>query len=281
MTILTQITVPFHNAELYVIEHEGQPYTPMKTIVEGMGLDWKSQFVKLKQRFAQGMVEITIPTNSGVQTMLCLLLRKLPAWLYSIHANKVKPELRDTVIMYQEECDDVLWDYWTKGQAINQRKVISPEQQDALQVIVDQRAGDNRKIRAEMWSRHNRHFNIAKYSQLLAVHFEESVRYLETMVLKSKSASTSTHQLEALPAFYDRNVQFLMWYMPQLAKLISHDIYPALKLLDSSIAGQLMSLSQESACHANMLNDLAIKNGMTQLEHVNNQPVHTAQWYLN
>ena len=209
----------------------------------------------------------------------CIPVRKLPAWLYSVNPNKVKPELRETVIMYQNECDDVLWDYWTKGQAINQRKVISPEQQDALQVIVDQRAGDNRKIRAEMWSRHNRHFNIAKYSQLLAVHFEESVRYLETMVLKSKPAST--YQFEVLPAFYDRNVQFLMWYMPQLAKLISHDIYPALKLLDSSIAGQLMSLSQESACHANMLNDLAIQNGMTQLEHVNNQPVHTVQWYLN
>ena len=64
MTSLTQITVPFHNAELYVVEHNGQPYTPMKTIVEGMGLDWKSQFVKLKQRFEQGMVEITIPSKA-------------------------------------------------------------------------------------------------------------------------------------------------------------------------------------------------------------------------
>jgi len=118
---LTQITVPFYNAELYLVEYEGQPYTPMKPIVEGMGLDWASQFVKLKQRFAKGIVEITIPSKGGLQTMLCLLLRKLPAWLYSIHANKVKPELRDTVIKYQEECDDVLWDYWTKGKAVNPR----------------------------------------------------------------------------------------------------------------------------------------------------------------
>ncbi|MDR8351497.1 hypothetical protein FPK35_26595, partial [Acinetobacter baumannii] len=40
--------VPFHDAELMIIEHHGQPYTPMKPIVEAMGLDWKSQFVKLK-----------------------------------------------------------------------------------------------------------------------------------------------------------------------------------------------------------------------------------------
>ena len=41
MRSLTQIAVPFHNAELYVVEHKGQPYTLMQTIVEGMGLDWK------------------------------------------------------------------------------------------------------------------------------------------------------------------------------------------------------------------------------------------------
>ncbi|WP_111860607.1 phage antirepressor N-terminal domain-containing protein [Acinetobacter sp. CFCC 10889] len=135
---LQQITVPFHNAELYIVEHEGQPYTPMKPIVDGMGLDWKSQFVKLKQRFIKGMVEITIPTKGGLQTMLCLMLRKLPAWLYSVNANKVKPELRSTVIKYQEECDDVLWDYWTKGQAVNPRttKVERTPLHDAHAMLV-------------------------------------------------------------------------------------------------------------------------------------------------
>lgn len=27
--------------------------------------------------------------------------------------NKVAPELRDRIIQYQEECDEVLWNYWT------------------------------------------------------------------------------------------------------------------------------------------------------------------------
>ncbi|WP_151764887.1 phage antirepressor N-terminal domain-containing protein [Acinetobacter soli] len=192
---LQQITVPFHSAELYLVEHEGQPYTPMKPIVEGMGLDWKSQFVKLKQRFAQGMVEITIPTKGGLQTMLCLLLRKLPAWLYSIQSGKVKPELRDTVIMYQNECDDVLWDYWTKGQAINSRKSISPEQQALLHEIVARRSGGERKVFAEMWARHNRHFKIPRYSELLTVHFPEAVHYLETMELKAKAAKQEVRTL--------------------------------------------------------------------------------------
>ena len=187
MTSLAQITVPFHGTELFIIEHNGQPYTPMKPIVDGMGLDWKSQFVKLKQRFAQGMVEITIPTKGGLQEMVCFPVRKLFGWLMTISPNKIpNPETRAKVIMYQNECDDVLWDYWTKGQAINTRFTISPAQQCALQAIVHKRAGTDRRAIAEMWSRHNRHFNIAKYSQLLAVHFDDAYQYLNNMDLKTK-----------------------------------------------------------------------------------------------
>lgn len=194
---LTQMTVPFHNAELYLVEFNGQPYTPMKPIVDGMGLDWKSQFVKLKERFNSTMVEITTVANDGKsRLMICLPVRKLAAWLYSIHANKVKPELRDTVIKYQEECDDVLWDYWTKGQAINQRKAISPEQQALLHEIVARRSQGERKIFAEMWARHNRHFKIPRYAELLEIHFPEAIHYLETMDLKAK---IEKQEVKALP----------------------------------------------------------------------------------
>lgn len=122
------ITVPFHGSALYVVNHNGEPYTPMKPIVEGMGLDWKSQRTKIKQRFAKGGVEITIPTAGGPQRMLCLQLRKLAAWLATIQPNKVKPAIRDNVIRYQDECDDVLYDYWTKGAAVNPRKLSVMEE---------------------------------------------------------------------------------------------------------------------------------------------------------
>ncbi|EOC5701197.1 phage antirepressor N-terminal domain-containing protein [Acinetobacter baumannii] len=203
MTTLTQITVPFHNAELYLVEHDGQPYTPMKPIVEGMGMDWASQFVKLKQRFASTIVEITIVANDGKERLMtCLPVRKLFGWLMTISPNKVKPEIRDTVIMYQQECDDVLWDYWTKGQAINKRLTITPEQQHALHEIVDRRAGKNRSQRASMWIRHNRHFGIAKYSQLLSIHFDDAKQYLETIPLH-ELGPTETDTLKRLENFVD------------------------------------------------------------------------------
>lgn len=137
MNSLTQIAVPFHNTELFLIEHNGQPYTPLRQIVQGMGLDWASQFTKIKQKFATCVVEITMQILGDDQSRshTCIPVRKLPAWLYSVNPNKVKPELRDTVIKYQEECDDVLWDYWTKGKAVNPRK-STPKDRENLRHAV-------------------------------------------------------------------------------------------------------------------------------------------------
>ncbi|ECI4012061.1 hypothetical protein DN310_22795 [Salmonella enterica subsp. salamae] len=125
---MNTMTVPFYGNSLYVVNHNGEPYTPMKPIVKGMGMDWKSQYAKLKQRFAKGMVISTIPTAGGFQRMACLPLRKLAGWLQTISPNKVKPEIREKVIQYQNECDDVLYEYRTKGVVVNPRKASVMEE---------------------------------------------------------------------------------------------------------------------------------------------------------
>lgn len=110
------INVPFYGSDLYVVNYNGEPYVPMKPIVDGMGLAWQSQLEKLKTRFSKGITEIVIPTKGGAQSMSCLALRKLAGWLATISPNKVKASIRDKVIRYQEECDDVLYEYWTTGE---------------------------------------------------------------------------------------------------------------------------------------------------------------------
>jgi hypothetical protein len=118
------IPVPFRNATLYLADVDGTPFTPMKPIVEGMGLSWQPQHEKLRQNKARwGITEIVIPTDGGQQTAICLPLRKLPGWLMTVNPKKVKPEIRETVEAYQSECDDALWSYWTKGRAENPRFV--------------------------------------------------------------------------------------------------------------------------------------------------------------
>lgn len=114
---MNTLPVNFHGNTLHIIDHNSEPYTPMKPIVEGMGLDWRSQQAKVSanpQRY--GMVKITIPVNGMVSTqeMLCIPLRKLFGWLCTISPNKVKPELKGKIIQYQNECDEVLYQHWTQ-----------------------------------------------------------------------------------------------------------------------------------------------------------------------
>lgn len=71
-------------------------------------------------------------------------------------------------------------------QQIDTRVKINSEQQAELKEIVDRRAQGERRLHAEMWSRHNKHFRITRYSDLLAIHFQDAVNYLETLEIKSK-----------------------------------------------------------------------------------------------
>jgi hypothetical protein len=123
--------VPFRNATLYLADVDGTPYTPMKPIVEGMGLAWQPQLTKINENKDRwGVTIIVIPTEGGHQDAVCLPLRKLPGWLMTVNPRKVSPEIRATIEAYQAECDDVLWDYWTKGQAINPRTANLPDFSD-------------------------------------------------------------------------------------------------------------------------------------------------------
>lgn len=219
------ISIPFHGNTLLVAEHQQQPHVPMKPIVEGMGLDWKSQYSKLKSNPRLTMVIITMVAEDGKQRqMACLPLRKLPGWMMSIHPNRVRAEIRDKVIIYQNECDDVLWEHWQekadqqistdktiskgaltpeeyaelldkRGKVIVDRddtigNLISTEQQDILFNLMAIRFPEGRD-RPYGWSRFNRHFVISSYKHLRAERFAAACCYIPAMPDK---------EVKALPA---------------------------------------------------------------------------------
>jgi len=70
-------------------------------------------------------------------------------------------------------------------QQIDTRIKISAHQQAELKEIVDRRCEGSVKKRTELWSRHNQHFRIPRYSELLAIHFQDAVDFLETMKLRT------------------------------------------------------------------------------------------------
>ncbi|MDS7927584.1 BRO family protein [Acinetobacter sp. V115_6] len=107
----------------------------------------------------------------------------------------------------------------------------------------------------------------------------EYVHHLIAMYSKAEKYKDTEPHIHTV--LRDKNVQFLMWYVPILAKFIKNEISPALIAIQSSYAGRLYSLAQETVCHVNVLNRKALGYGINRLEHVDYQPVHTIEWYLS
>ncbi|MBY7786090.1 phage antirepressor N-terminal domain-containing protein [Vibrio fluvialis] len=128
-----QIKVPFHGSNLFIVDRNGEPYTPMKPIVEGMGLAWQSQHKKLTSNSERwGITMMVIPSVDPHNSVTCIPLRKLFGWLQTLQPNRIREDIRDKVIQYQNECDDVLWKYWTKQ---HETPVMPPSRMRMLMVM--------------------------------------------------------------------------------------------------------------------------------------------------
>lgn len=106
--------VKFNNQQVPVFFHNEKPYVVMKPICENIGLDWRSQLKRIKrnQVLNQGVVMMTTPSVKGDQDSVALPLGMLNGWLMGVDANKVRLEIKDTLIKYQLECYDVLYKHF-------------------------------------------------------------------------------------------------------------------------------------------------------------------------
>lgn len=101
--------VPFRGDEITCVETPDGVFVPIKPICERFGLDWKSQHRKLSaNEMRWGMVMMTIPSVGGEQETCCIPVTKVFGWLATISPSKVKPEVRDSLLAYQTEADEVL-----------------------------------------------------------------------------------------------------------------------------------------------------------------------------
>ncbi|WP_234966000.1 Bro-N domain-containing protein [Acinetobacter johnsonii] len=112
-------------------------------------------------------------------------------------------------------------------QQIDTRVKINAEQQAILKEIVDRRCEGSTKKRTELWARHNKHFRIPRYSELLAMHFQDAVDYLETMQIKAKG-DIHIDENQSIEMLCGHARLFQAWWnthSPTLAKLNPQLVY--------------------------------------------------------
>lgn len=181
--------VTFHGDTIFCITHQGQPYTPMRPIVENMGLVWAAQSVKLnanRERWGVSMIET--PTASGPQDMLCMPVRKLPAYFSSINPKKVRPELRAKIELYQNESDDALWNYWVNGRAerpcsnADRPSRRSDAERKALTAIINTWVGMAPIHYASARSQVNAHFGVASVDALTIGQVRDAIQWVQEKI---------------------------------------------------------------------------------------------------
>lgn len=205
--------VTFHGDTIFCIDYQNQPFTPMRPIVENMGLGWASQSQKLnanKERWTVTNI-VTVAQDGVEREMLSMPVRKLPAWLNSINPKKVRPELRAKIELYQAESDDALWNYWMNGRAEREPAEnldtlppsdapLTPDQQCTLQAIVKAKVEGipaeqrGKGLYPQIWSRFNNYFRLGSYKQLPQRRMSEAVTYLTQMELTPKALPAGNPQ---------------------------------------------------------------------------------------
>lgn len=78
-----------------------------------------------------GVLSTSVAADGKMREMLCLPVKYVFGWLFRIDSRNVKEEARENLLRYQNQCYDILYNYFTAYMRYVQDR----------QVIIDQKMG--------------------------------------------------------------------------------------------------------------------------------------------
>ncbi len=91
---------------------DGEYWVSVRKVCENLDIHFSYQLKKLKSEEAFEAKYIEVQTKGGLQKVFCIPLEKLNGWLFTINPNKVKPEVKQKLIAYKNECFKVLYNHF-------------------------------------------------------------------------------------------------------------------------------------------------------------------------
>ncbi|MBV2427747.1 phage antirepressor Ant [Escherichia coli] len=249
--------VPFNGQQIITAMAAGVAYVAMKSIVENLGMSWGTQQQKLmKQLDKFNCIHMNMVAADGkLRKLLCLPLKKLNGWLFSINPEKVRADIRDKLVQYQEECFTVLHDYWTKGHVVNPRKAkkalpgkITTEQQEAIKQLVMSRGQSlpkekQAKAMITMWSSLKSHFGCS-YKEISEEQFAEALSLAARVPLEGEFIGKQEKKTNELSA-KEANSLVWLWDYANRSQALFRELYPALKHIQSNYSGRCYDYGHE------------------------------------
>ena len=92
---------------------QGEVLIPIRPICDALGVAYHAQYMKIKDdKFLSStvMLSITVGADGKQREMVCIPLRFIFGWLFTINPANVSEEARESVMRYRLECYNALYD---------------------------------------------------------------------------------------------------------------------------------------------------------------------------
>ncbi|HBU8040100.1 TPA: phage antirepressor Ant [Escherichia coli] len=253
--------VPFNGQQIITAMAAGVAYVAMKPIVENLGMSWSTQQTKLMKQISKfNCVHMNMIAADGkLRKLLCLPLKKLNGWLFSINPEKVRADIRDKLIQYQEECFTVLHDYWTKGKAENARKKTSVDDRTPLRDAVNMLVSKKHLMYPEAYAMIHQRFNVESIEELDASKIPQAVEYIHRVALEGEFIGKQEKKANELSA-KEANSLVWLWDYANRSQALFRELYPALKQIQSNYSGRCYDYGHEFSYVIGMARDVLINH---------------------
>jgi hypothetical protein len=115
--------IKFHESEIIALQEGADLLVAVKPICDAIGLNYSSAYTSIKNDEILGgayAIRHTHDSSGRVQEMICLSIQHMHGWLFGIQTSKVKPEVRERLLIYKRECYQVLFEhFYGKNKNIN------------------------------------------------------------------------------------------------------------------------------------------------------------------
>lgn len=259
-------SVDFHNHTLIVATRNEQRLVAMRSVCEGIGLDWKAQHSRIQRDevLSSTVVMMTMVAQDGKnRETVCLPLEYLNGWLFGIDVSRCREEIRPALIQYKRECYQVLANYWQQGEAVNHRAQkalrtpLTTEQQSIIKDLVKSRVetlppSKQAKAAITCWSALKSKFGCS-YKEIESDQFSDAVSLVARITLEGEFlGKEEPNGVMTEDDLY--KVYLLSNHMNHLYDIFNkYKMYESLKALGSRAGIEMIDHILDGNIHANQL----------------------------
>ena len=243
-------TISFNNQSLITVEQNGNHYVAMKPICENIGIDWRAQrqrIVRDEVLCSTVVIITTVAEDEKNRQMLCMPLKKLNGWLFSINPEKVRADLREKVIQYQEECFEALYNYWYFGKAERKTTV---DDRTGLRNAVNMLVSKKGLIYSDAYHLIHQRFNVESIEDLTLEQLPQAVEYVHKIILEGElitDLELPSSEKKFSFEFTEYELQQLIWLWFAFKRGVGtfQHIERAFNVLGSNMSGQIYGQAYE------------------------------------